>query len=300
MKQQKRKIKWAEHPNVSLFLFSFPFLILFLIFFLIPFVYGIAMSFTNSTGFTPGYDWVGFKNYIELFTSDSRFYSSMLITILFTVLSVSIGNVLALILSFAIESGIKGKNTFRTLYFLPYVFALVIIGFVWQFIYVQFIPQLGEWLHLSFLNQDYLGNPKIAIFSVIVMQIWYTTGYYLIIYIAGIQAIDTSLLESANIDGASSGTIYRKIMIPLLIPSISICVFSGIASSFKAFDAILSLTGGGPGFATEVLSLNIYYEAMGDAQRYGYGMAKAIIMAIIIFVITLVQLRYFKSKEVEV
>lgn len=257
------------------------------------------MSFTNSNGFTNIFEWVGLQNYIELFTNDTRFHASFGITVLFTVLNVAIGNVLALLLTFVIESGIKGKNFFRTMFFLPYVFALVIIGFTWKFIFTQFIPQLGQMLGCSILIQDYLGNPDIAIFSVIAMQIWHQLGYYLVIYIAGMQSIDKSLLEAASIDGASTVKKYTKVVIPLLYPSISICLFTGLASSLKVFDAILSLTGGGPGYATEVVSLNIYYEAMGDAQRYGYGMAKSLVLAMVIFIVTFLQRRFFDKREVE-
>lgn len=292
--------KFAKSKNGSLFLFILPFLTLFLIFFFIPLMYGFFMSFTNSNGFTPLYEFVGLKNYVELFTEDPGFYNSLWLTFLFAFVSVVLGNVLALILAFVIESGIKFKNLFRTMYFLPYVFALVIIGFTWKFIFTQFLPQIGGVLHLDFLVQDWIGSPTLAIWSAILMQIWYNIGYYLVIYIAGIQAIDSSLIKAARIDGANTWKLYTRVMIPLLIPSITICAFTGIASSFKAFDSILSLTGGGPGFATEVLALNIYYDSMGDAQRYGYGMAKAMVLAVIIFIITMIQMKYFKNKEVEV
>lgn len=291
--------KFWERDNVTLLLFCLPFLTIFMLFFIVPFVDGIIMSFTNSNGFTNVYDFIGIQNYIDLFTKDTRFHESFGVTILFTVLNVVIGNVLALLLAFVIESGIKGKNFFRTMFFLPYVFALVIIGFAWKFVFTQWIPQFAQTIGLDFLVQDYLGDPKIAIFSVVVMQIWYQLGYYLVIYIAGMQSIDRSLLEAAEIDGAPTVQKYTKVVIPLLYPSISICLFTGIASSLKVFDAILSLTGGGPGYATEVVSLNIYFEALGDSQRYGYGMAKSIILAIVIFAVTFIQRRFFEKREVE-
>lgn len=295
----KSNRKFRERSNVILLAFCAPFLVIFVTFFIFPFLNGLVMSFTNSNGFTDVYDWVGLDNYIKLLTDDSRFAQSFGSTILFTVLNVVIGNVLALLLAFVIESGVKGKNLFRTAYFLPYVFALVIIGFTWKFIFTQWIPQFAQAMHWDLLVQDYLGNPDIAIYSVIVMQIWYQLGYYLVIYIAGMQAVDRSLLEAAEVDGASTVKKYWRVVVPLLYPSISVCLFTGIASSLKVFDAILSLTGGGPGYATEVVSLNIYYEALGDAQLYGYGMAKSIVLAILIFAVTYVQRRFFEKREVQ-
>ncbi|MFI3213298.1 MAG: sugar ABC transporter permease [Eubacteriales bacterium] len=283
----------------KLLLFCGPFLVIYIMFFVFPLVDGVIMSFTNTNGFTDVYDIVYFDNYIKLLTNDERFHASFTRTIIFTVINVVVGNFLALLLAFVIESGIRGKRFFRTMFFLPYVFALIIIGFTWKFIFVQWIPEIGELLQIKFLIQDYLGNPKIALYSVIIMQIWYQLGYYLVIYIAGMQSIDTTIVEATEIDGANTFQKYTKVVMPLLYPAMSICIFTGLASSLKAFDAVLALTGGGPGYATEVISLNIYYEAMGEAQQYGYGMAKSIVLAIFIFAVTAVQRKFFEKREVE-
>jgi len=282
----------------NFFLFIAPFLIIFLLFFFIPLLKGIWMSFTDST-MDPGAHFIGFKNYLDIFKGDPKFFHSMWITLLFTFPNVIISNIIALGLAITMESvRSKFKNAFRTLFFLPYIFALVVVGFTWKFIYTDALADLSELLNLPFLNIDFIGDPNWVLYAVIIMNIWYTVGYFLVIYIAGLQGIDKSVMESARMDGAKGFTLLRMIVVPLLMPAVTICVFTGLMGSFKIFDAVFVLTGGGPGYASEVLSINIYNNAFGEF-KYGYGMAKAVIMALVLFFIGMVQLKYFKEREVE-
>ncbi|MFF2091576.1 carbohydrate ABC transporter permease [Paenibacillus sp. NPDC058174] len=256
------------------------------------------MSFTDST-MDPSACFIGIKNYVDIFTSDSNFFHSLWITILFTFLNVLLSNLIAILLALAVESvQSRLKNVFRTLFFLPYIFALVVVGFTWKFIFIDALPDLAEKLHLPFLNIDFLGVASNAIYAIIIMNVWYTLGYFMVIYVAGLQGVDKSILESARMEGATSLTLFVKIILPLLMPAVTICVFTGCMSSFKIFDAVFVLTGGGPGYATDLLSLNIYTNAFGEF-KYGYGMAKAVIMALVLFAAGFIQLKFFKEREVE-
>lgn len=286
--------------TASLLMFTAPFLIVFAVFFLYPLARGVVLSFTDWNGIERSAAFNGLDNYIELFTDDSRFLHSLWITFVFTALTVIASNFVSLVLAVLIESGARFKNTLRTLFFLPYVFSLVVVGFTWKIMYIEIIPDIAKLSPLlSFLNLDYIGNPQLALYAVIVMNIWFGIGYYLIIYLAGIQTIDSSVMEAASIDGATGWARFRMMTVPLLMPSISICVFTSITSSLKIFDAIFVLTGGGPGYATESIALNIYYEAFGSANRFGYGMAKSVVLGVIVLLISYFQLKFFKSREVE-
>ncbi|WP_270165449.1 carbohydrate ABC transporter permease [Paenibacillus sp. SYP-B4298] len=286
--------------TASLLMFTAPFLIVFAVFFLYPLARGVVLSFTDWNGIERSAPFNGLDNYIELFTDDSRFLHSLWITFVFTALTVIASNFVSLVLAVLIESGARFKNTLRTLFFLPYVFSLVVVGFTWKIMYIEIIPDIAKLSPLlEFLNLDYIGNPQLALYAVIVMNIWFGIGYYLIIYLAGIQTIDSSVMEAASIDGATGWARFRMMTVPLLMPSISICVFTSITSSLKIFDAIFVLTGGGPGYATESIALNIYYEAFGSANRFGYGMAKSVVLGIIVLIISYFQLKFFKSREVE-
>ncbi|NQX66976.1 sugar ABC transporter permease [Paenibacillus alba] len=292
---------YAERKQTgSLLLFIGPFLIVFAVFFLYPLARGVVLSFTDWNGIERTAAFNGIQNYVELFTDDNRFLHSLWITFIFTACTVVISNFVSLLLAVVIESGTKFKNTLRTLFFLPYIFSLVVVGFTWKIMYIEIVPDIAKLSKLlQFLNLDYIGNPYLALYSVIIMNIWFGIGYYLIIYLAGIQTIDSSVMEAASIDGAVGWRRFSSITVPLLMPSISICVFTSITGSLKIFDAIFVLTGGGPGYSTESIALNIYYEAFGTANRFGYGMAKSVVLGAVILIISYFQLKFFSSREVE-
>jgi len=286
--------------TASLLLFTAPFLLVFAVFFLYPLARGVLLSFTDWNGIQRSVSFNGLQNYVELFTDDPRFLYSLWITFIFTALTVIVSNAVSLVLAVLIEGVRRFKNTLRTLFFLPYVFSLVVVGFTWKIMYIEVLPDIAKLSPLlEFLNLDYIGHPQLALYAVIVMNIWFSLGYYMIIYLAGIQTIDASVMEAASLDGATGWTRFRAMTVPLLMPSISICIFTSITSSLKIFDAIFVLTGGGPGYATESIALNIYYEAFGTANRFGYGMAKSVTLGVIVLLVSYLQLKFFKSREVE-
>jgi len=291
----KKKLKDLS----SMLLFITPFTVLFIIFLLFPLMQGAFYSFTDWNGISSNVRFVGFKNYIEAFTNDKRFINALTVTGIYTVATVLISNIVGLGLALFVESSGKIKYVLRTLFFTPYIFSLVVVGFSWKFIYTKIAANIYQLTNIGFFNLDFLGSPKIALISVIIMSVWHGMGYYMLIYIAGIQSIDQYLLEAAIIDGASGWRKFQYIIFPLLMPSITICVFTCLAGSLKIFDSIFVLTSGGPGYSTETIAVNIYNEAFGSANLYGYGTAKAVILALIIMAVSVVQLSYFKSKEVE-
>lgn len=293
-------IRKKQHKeNVYLIAFVLPFLAFFTVLFLIPFFRGITLSFTDWNGIQESKNFVGLKNYVDALTTDVRFRNALKVTAIYVVAVVFFSNLFALLLALAIEKTGKAKNFFRTGFFIPYIFSLVVVGFTWKLLLTNVAKSLYELTGWSFFQLDFLGDPVLALISVIVVSVWQGLGYYLIIYIAGIQAIDKSVMESADMDGAHGIKRFFLVTLPLLMPSITVCVFTSIAGTFKAFDSVFVLTSGGPGYATETIALNIYNEAFGSANMYGYGMAKAVILALIIMVVTFIQLGFFKSKEVE-
>lgn len=285
--------------TISLLLFIAPFTVVFTIFMLYPLSKGIILSFTDWNGISPEMKFVGLSNYIEVFSKDSRFINSLKVTGLYTVCNVVFSNALGLMLAVFIEKSGKIKNVLRTLFFIPYILSLVVVGFTWKLMYTKVAADLYQIMGVGLFNVDFLGDSGMALISVILMSIWQGMGYYMLIYIAGLQSLDTAVIEAADIDGASEWKKFFKIKIPLLMPSLTICVFTSIADSLKVFDAVFVLTSGGPGYATETMALNIYNEAFGSANLYGYGMAKAVILAIIILIVSVIQLGYFKKREVE-
>lgn len=276
--------------------FLLPAFILYGIFFLYPLFSGVLYSFTRWNGISFSKEFIGMENFKEIF-SDKRFLDSLFFTFKYAILNVIFINILAFALALMLDRTVKGIGFLRSIFFMPNVISMVIVGFIWQFIFMNVVGEVSKFTGLSFLNQSWLGDPSITLYSVTLVSVWRGTGYMMIIYLAGLQTINSEIIDASRIDGASNWGKFIYIILPLMIPSINICLFMTIANSFKMFDLVFAMTRGGPGYATEVISLNIYNEAFLN-DRYGYGIAKAVVLAIIIMIVTYIQLKALKKKEV--
>ncbi|MGL1890150.1 MAG: sugar ABC transporter permease [Spirochaetaceae bacterium] len=285
--------------SLKLFAFICPALIFYTLFVLIPAFGGIWYSFTNWNGLNPNYKIVGLSNYIEIITEDKYFIKSIIFTLKFVIYMVILQNVLALLLALLIENRKKSKFVFRTLFFMPNMISMIISGFIWMFIFTKVLPGVSGDGIFSFLNQTWLGDPRLSFYAVLIVSLWAGVGYLMIIYIAALQSIPAQLIEAASIDGAKTYILFKYIKLPMILPAVTIGIFLSLNSSFKVFEAVFALTGGGPGRSTQVIALNIFEEAFNMSNRYGYASAKAIVLFLIIFAITCVQLIVMKKREVQ-
>jgi len=276
--------------------FLLPAFILYSIFFLFPLFSGVLYSFTRWNGISFSKEFIGIENFKEIF-SDKRFLGSLFFTFKYAVLNVIFINIFAFALALMLDRTVKGIGFLRSVFFMPNVISMVIVGFIWQFIFMNVVGEMSRFMGMPFLNQSWLGDPHIALYSVTLVSVWRGTGYMMIIYLAGLQTINSEIIDASRIDGASNWGKFIYIILPLMIPSINICLFMTIANSFKMFDLVFAMTRGGPGYATEVISLNLYNEAFLN-DRYGYGIAKAVVLAIIIMIVTYIQLKVLKKREV--
>ena len=270
-------------------IFVLPTLIAFLISFAVPFIMGLALSFTQFTTVTDA-TFVGFDNYIKAFSEDTGFLSSLWFTVKFSLISVLSINVIAFSLALLLTRSLPGTNIFRTVFFMPNLIGGIVLGYIWQVI-----------INGILYNFQYsiTSNESFGFWGLIILMNWQMIGYMMIIYIAGIQNIPTDITEAAKVDGANSFTTLFKIIIPSVIPSITICLFLTITNSFKLFDQNLSLTAGAPSGRTEMLALNIYNTFYGRVGYEGVGQAKAVVFFIIVALISLIQLNITRRKEVE-
>ena len=269
-------------------IFLLPTMAAFLIGFIIPFIEGIYLSFCNFTTIKDA-KFVGIQNYIEAF-KDSNFLGSFKFTTLFAIVSLVLINVLAFLVALALTQNIKGKNIFRTVFFMPNLIGGIVLGYVWQLIFDGIFVKFDTALKL---------NETLGFWGLVILVGWQQIGYMMIVYIAGLQAIPGDIQEAAMIDGATRMQRLFKITIPNMMPSITICTFLTITNSFKLFDQNLALTGGEPLHKTEMLALNIYYTFYGRTGWEGVGQAKAVIFFIIVAVIALAQNRLTRTKEVQ-
>jgi len=265
----------------------------------VPFVMSMAYSFTEWNGISKEAKFIGLENFKSIFVDDNSFQSSAVFTVKYSALFIVIINVLALLLAVILDKKLYSTNILRAGFFIPYILSLVIVGFIWRFIFMQGFNALGEITGWKVFSWSWLGDAKLAFWSILIVSVWQSIGLYIVIYIAGLQAIPHEMLEASIVDGAGSINRFFKVIFPLLMPSITTCVFLALTNSIKVFDVIVSLTNGGPGGATVSITYNIYKEAFQN-NFYGYGTAKALVLFVIILVITLVQVTFFKSKEVEV
>ena len=272
-------------------LFVLPTLLAFTIGFIIPFFEGLYLSFCQFTT-VKNAKFTGFGNYKKIF-SDLTFLSSFKFTVLFAVASIVLINVIAFALALLLTRKLKGTNIFRTIFFMPNLIGGIVLGYIWQ-ILINCV--------LSIVGQPLLAlNSSAGYWGLIILMCWQQIGYMMIIYIAGLQNVSDDLLEAAQIDGATPWQTLWKVKLPMVMPSITICVFLTLTNSFKLFDQNLALTGGDPNHMTEMLALNIYqtFYARAGAQWKGLGQAKAVLFCLLVIVLSVLQLRATRKREVQ-
>lgn len=273
------------------FVFTIPTFAAFFIGFIMPFIQGLYLSFCQFTT-VDNAKWNGLDNYIRVF-QDESFLSAFGFTVSFAVVSVVSINVLAFGLALLLTREIKGTNFFRTVFFMPNLIGGIVLGYIWQ-ILINCV--------LSLVEQPLLKlNSTAGYWGLIILMCWQQVGYMMIIYIAGLQNIPEDVLEAARVDGANSIQTLIKVKLPMVMSSITVCVFLTLTNSFKLFDQNLALTAGEPAHSTEMLALNIYqtFYARAGAQWKGLGQAKAVIFCIVVIAISMLQLNATRKKEVQ-
>ena len=295
--RQKRKL--------TEFLFLLPTLIAFLMVIIIPFIFGIYYSFTDWQGTGAVSQSVGFANYRAIF-QEPGFLHSFLVTLLFTVLNIITVNVVAFVISLLVTSEIRGRNVYRAGFFVPNLIGGIVLGLVWQFIFSNILPSIGQSLGLSTLSKSLISNKDTVMITLVTVNTWQYAGYIMLIYVAAIQGISKSVMEAAEVDGARYWTRVRKIQIPLMANAFTISLFLTLTNSFKMYDVNVALTNGGPVSifmmkpvqASELLALNIYNTAF-KYNNMAQGQAKAVIFLIVLTIFSVIQVTWNKSKEVE-
>jgi len=306
MEKKQNKILGTRNPP-WFFIFLFPALFAFLMVIVIPFFMGIFYSFTNWNAITgTTVQWVGIKNYIEVF-SDITFLHSFLVTTAFAIMNIIVLNVSAFFLALLVTSKIKLTGVYRAGFFLPNLIGGLILGYIWQFIFNNAIPSFGEAIGFMWLKENlFLANRYLALLAIVTVGAWQYAGYIMMIYVAAIQSIPSSLMEAAQIDGANYMQRLRHILFPMVAPAFTVSMFLALLNSYKQFDVNFALNQGGPSgmfmgraiMTNEFLSLNIYQTAFAFRQL-AQGQAKAIVFFVVLTIFALIQVRHNKKKEIE-
>ncbi|MFD1955894.1 carbohydrate ABC transporter permease [Paenibacillus thailandensis] len=275
-----------------------PVALFFFVIMIIPFVLGMYYSFTDWNGVSGSVKWVGFDNFKQIFANDPDFWASFWFTVRFTVVGVLLTNLVGFFIAYMLTQKLKTRNVLRTVFFMPNVIGGLLLGFIWQFIFVKGFATMGEVTGWSFFELPWLGDATTGFWGIVIVFVWQTAGYLMVVYISSLTNVSREVIEAAEIDGANQFQILKSIILPLVMPAVTVCLFLAISWAFKMFDLNLSLTKGGPFKSTESVALNIYNEAFLN-NRYGLGTAKSLLFFLVVAAVTLIQVRLTKSKEVE-
>ena len=275
-------------------LITIPILALFVCFNTIPLIRGIVYSFTNFKGFGT-YDWVGFRNYMDLFT-DSRIGGSYLFTFKLAIVATILTNVISLILALGLNSKIRAKSFFRAAYFLPNVLGALVVGYIFQYLFTYILPALGEMVGSPTLSQSLLSNENLAWFAIVIVCCWQNIAMNTIIYISGLQTVPEVVYEAGDLDGATGWKRFRHLTFPLIIPFFTINMVLCVKNFLMVFDQIMAMTQGGPAQSTESISFLIYNNGM-KGGAFGYQSANAVIFFIVIVAISAAQMSISSRKE---
>lgn len=286
-----------KKSKVGFWAFVLPSLVFFILVVMIPAAWGLAYSLTDWNGISKEIHFVGLKNYIQIFTQDGDFLHAFLFTALFSLCAVIAVNLIGFLLALFVTSNAKGTTVMRGAFFMPNLIGGILLGFTWQFIFVQAFGAIYSSTGWGFFA-NWLSDTKTSFLGLLIVVIWQLAGYMMIIYIAQIQNISDNLLEAAEIDGANYMQRLSHVIIPLVAPAFTIGLFLTLTTCFKLYDQNLALTNGGPYNSTEMLALNIYNSAF-KYNELGVAQAKAVVFLVVVAIIGLTQLYVSKKKEIE-
>ena len=291
-------MRTPKSPNKKMpfYIMSLPSLIMYSFFFGIPVISGIYYSLTDWDGMSKEFNFIGFKNYLHSF-QDDRFWNSFLFTFKYTIVLVISVIDISMIIALLLNTNIKWKGFFRSIYFFPAVLSLITVGLIFNQIFYRVVPQLGELLGIESLQSNILGNSELAIWGILITNIWQGVAMPAIIFLAGLQSVPKDLYEAATIDGANMIQKFQYITIPFLIPMLSINLVLVVKSGLTVFDYIVAMTEGGPGRSTESIAYIIYQQGFRQYQ-FSYGVAQSIILLIVIVMISVIQTKLLSRKEV--
>ena len=275
-------------------LITIPILALFICFNTIPLIRGVIYSFTNFKGFG-SYDWVGFRNYADLFT-DARVGKSYWFTFKLAVVTTVVVNVLSLLLALALNSKIRAKSFFRGAYFLPNILGSLVVAYIFNYFFTYILPAVADMIGIEALRTSILSNPGTAWLGVMVVCAWQAIAMNTIIYISGLQTVPEDVYEAGGLDGATGWKQFKYLTFPLIIPFFSINMVLCIKNFLMVFDQIMALTKGGPAQSTESISYLIYNNGMSGGQ-FGFQSANAVVFFIVIVIVSVAQMKFSGKKE---
>ncbi len=278
-------------------MFALPGMFCFFAVVIVPFLYGVYLTLTDWNGVSEAKNFVGLKNFGGV-VKDAQFWRSLLLTFKYVIFVVIIVNVLAFAIAYLLTRGRKGENFFRAGFFTPNLIGGIVLGYIWQFVFSRVFVSIGESTGWKMFEVSWLSEPNNAFIALVVVSVWQLSGYMILIYVAGFMGLSEDVMEAASIDGAAGFVKLKNIIMPLMMSSITICLFLTLSRAFMVYDVNLSLTAGAPYGTTEMAAMHVYEKAF-TSRQFGVGQAEALILFIIVACISGVQVYLTKKQEVE-
>lgn len=287
----------SKHNGKDFCIFALPGMFCFVAVVIIPFIYGIYLTLTDWDGVSSVKNFVGLKNFAGVM-KDTQFWTSLLLTFKYVILVVILVNVLAFAIAWLLTRGIKGQNFFRAGFFTPNLIGGIVLGYIWQFVFSRVFVKIGENTGWGLFENSWLSDPNKAMAALVIVSVWQLSGYMILIYVAGFMGLSEDVMEAASIDGATGWIKLKNIVMPLMMSSVTICLFLTLSRAFMVYDVNLSLTAGAPYGTTEMAAMHVYEKAF-TSRQYGVGQAEAFILFVIVACISGLQVYLTKKKEVE-
>ncbi|MCI8796776.1 MAG: sugar ABC transporter permease [Dorea sp.] len=268
-------------------MFAFPGMFCFFAVVIVPFIYGIYLTLTDWNGVSKEKNFIGLRNFAGV-VKDGQFWTSLLLTFKYVILVVVLVNVLAFVIAYLLTRGIKGQNFFRAGFFTPNLIGGIVLGYIWQFVFSRVFVNIGESTGWNLFEASWLSDPAKAFAALVLVSVWQLSGYMILIYVAGFMGLSEDVMEAASIDGASGWVKLKSIIMPLMMSSVTICLFLTLSRAFMVYDVNLSLTAGAPYGTTEMAAMHVYEKAF-TSRQFGVGQAEALILFIIVAGISCLQ-----------
>ena len=278
-------------------MFALPGMFCFFAVVIVPFLYGVYLTLTDWNGVSKVKNFIGLENFAGVM-KDAQFWSSLVLTFKYVIAVVVLVNVLAFAIAYLLTRGIKGQNFFRAGFFTPNLIGGIVLGYIWQFVFSRVFVNIGESTGWSFFEVSWLSEQNKAFLALVVVSVWQLSGYMILIYVAGFMGLSEDVMEAASIDGASGWVKLKNIIMPLMMSSITICLFLTLSRAFMVYDVNLSLTAGAPYGTTEMAAMHVYEKAF-TSRQFGVGQAEAFILFVIVACISGLQVYFTKKREVE-
>lgn len=287
----------SKNKGKDFCIFALPGMFCFFAVVIVPFLYGVYLTFTDWNGVARDKNFIGFTNFISV-VQDKLFWSSLLLTFKYVIVVVILVNVIAFAIAYLLTRGIKGQNFFRAGFFTPNLIGGIVLGYIWQFVFSRVFVNIGESTGWNLFEISWLSDPSKAFAALVMVSVWQLSGYMILIYVAGFMGLSEDVMEAASIDGATGWAKLKNIIMPLMMSSITICLFLTLSRAFMVYDVNLSLTSGGPYGTTEMAAMHVYEKAF-TSRQFGIGQSEALILFIIVACISGLQVYFTKKQEVE-